>query len=260
MLTSVRVGMRSPLASTAASVVAPLRCALSRISTPRFMRRPCAYSASDFGSSGRMSLWACRRMTRISPPLMFRKARAADRTKSFSSATASTPENPPPATTKVSSPRRAAGSGSMSASSSVWMMRFLSASASPKSLNGSACSASPRWPAKLVTVPSAMMRWSYSRAHMREPKRTRVEVRARAEPPDRRDRVDDADAAGDYLWEHRLEDHVVVAVDEPELDAAASQFTPEELLERQRRVDAAEAAAKDEDSNGPVSHAAPPNS
>ena len=103
VLTSVRVGMRAPPTRRAASAVAPWRRVLSRSSTPRFMRSRCANSASDFGSSGRMSPWAWRRMTRISAGLTFRKAFAADRTKSFSSATASTPENPPPATTNVRS-------------------------------------------------------------------------------------------------------------------------------------------------------------
>src|SRR2546425_3849890 len=44
----------------------------------------------------------------------------------------------------------------------------------------------------------------------------RVEVRARAEAPDRRDRVEDPDTPRDHLRQHRLEDDVIVAADEPE--------------------------------------------
>src|SRR2546422_2795553 len=86
----------------------------------------------------------------------------------------------------------------------------------------------------------------------------RIEVRARAEAPDRRDRVEDSDTAGDHLGEHRLKDDVVVAADEPELDAAVPDLALQELLEGQRRVDAAEATAEDEDAGGPISHACPP--
>src|SRR2546430_8312726 len=86
----------------------------------------------------------------------------------------------------------------------------------------------------------------------------RVEVRARAEAPDRRDRVEDSDTAGDHLGEHRLKDDVVVAADEPELDAAVPDLALQELLEGQRRVDAAEATAEDEDADGSISHACPP--
>ena len=50
-----------------------------------------------------------------------RRVATPARTRSFSSATASTPENPPPATTNVSRLRRISGSGSMSTSSSTWM-------------------------------------------------------------------------------------------------------------------------------------------
>src|SRR5437660_327940 len=87
---------------------------------------------------------------------------------------------------------------------------------------------------------------------------TRVEVRARAQAPDRRDRVEDPDTAGDHLGEHRLEDDVVVAADEPELDAAVPDLALQDLLEGQRRVDAAEATAEDEDADGSVSHVGPP--
>src|SRR2546430_8274675 len=86
----------------------------------------------------------------------------------------------------------------------------------------------------------------------------RIEVRARAEAPDRRDRVEDSDTAGDHLGEHRLKDDVVVAADEPELDAVVPDLALQELLEGQRRVDAAEATAEDEDAGGPISHACPP--
>src|SRR3989441_10788173 len=49
------------------------------------------------------------------------------------------------------------------------------------------------------------------------------------------------------LRQHRLEDDVIVAADEPELDAAVPELALEKLLEGQRRIDAAEAAAEDED-------------
>src|SRR2546430_17051190 len=86
----------------------------------------------------------------------------------------------------------------------------------------------------------------------------RIEVRARAEAPDRRDRVEDSDTAGDHLGEHRLEDDVVVAADEPELDAAVPDLALQDLLEGQRRVDPPEATPEGEDADGPAGHARPP--
>ena len=87
----------------------------------------------------------------------------------------------------------------------------------------------------------------------------RVEVGPGAEPADRGDRVHDPDAARDHLGEHRLEDDVVVPADEPELHFAAVELTPEQLLERQRGVDAAEAATEDDDARGSCAcHRLPP--
>src|SRR5262249_27616406 len=75
----------------------------------------------------------------------------------------------------------------------------------------------------------------------------------------RRDRVDDADAARNHLGQHRLEDDVVVPADEPELDLAAVELGSEKPLQRQRRVDAAEASAKHEDAHRARGcHACPP--
>src|SRR6266481_6374790 len=78
----------------------------------------------------------------------------------------------------------------------------------------------------------------------------RVEVRPRAEPPDRRDGVDDPDAPGDDLGQHRLEDQVVVATHEPDLHLAALDLAGELLLQRHSRVDPPEPAAEDQDSRG----------
>src|SRR5688500_10796160 len=84
--------------------------------------------------------------------------------------------------------------------------------------------------------------------------RPRVEVGVRAEPADRGDRVEGANAAGDHLREHRLEHHVVLASDQPQLHLAAPDLLPEELLERERGVDAPEAAAEDQDARGTLAH------
>ena len=81
--------------------------------------------------------------------------------------------------------------------------------------------------------------------------RPRVEVRARAQPPDRRDGVQDPDAPRDHLRQHRLEHDVVVAAHQPQLDLAARELGLEELLEGQGRVDTAEAAAQDQDPGRP---------
>src|SRR6266508_4579391 len=92
VLTRVRVAMRAPPSRSAASPVAPYRRVLRRISTPRFIKRRCAKPARLSGSSGRMSGPAWSRMTLISSRMTFRKLFAAARTKSLSSATASTPD------------------------------------------------------------------------------------------------------------------------------------------------------------------------
>jgi hypothetical protein len=96
--TIVRVGMRSPVLSSAAEPVAPSSITLNLISTPRFARIFCAKSARLGDISGRMRSPACSRITLISAGSIDRNERASPRTKSFSSAIASTPENPPPAT------------------------------------------------------------------------------------------------------------------------------------------------------------------
>jgi len=90
--------------------------------------------------------------------------------------------------------------------------------------------------------------------------RAGVEVRARAQPPDRRDGVQEADAPRDHLGQHGLEDHVVVAVHERELDGPAPQLGRQPLLEGQGRVDPAEAAAEDQDPCGCSAHDPPQRS
>src|SRR2546425_7459525 len=61
----------------------------------------------------------------------------------------------------------------------------------------------------------------------------------------------------DHLRQHRLEDDVIVAADEPELDAAFAELALEKLLEGQRRIDAAETAAEDEDPHAHTSKTRP---
>ena len=71
-----------------------------------------------------------------------------------------------------------------------------------------------------------------------------VHVRSRQEMRERAHHVGEPDAAGHDLGEHRLEDEVVLAIDERDLDVLV---LAEQLLERLRGVDAAEAAAEDDD-------------
>src|SRR5262249_40084536 len=73
--------------------------------------------------------------------------------------------------------------------------------------------------------------------------------RGRAEPADRRDRVEEADAPRDDFRQHGLEDHVVLAADQPQLHHALAQLARQELLEGERGVHAAEAAAQDQDAS-----------
>src|SRR5262245_39113255 len=80
----------------------------------------------------------------------------------------------------------------------------------------------------------------------------RIEIGVRTEPANRCDRVEQADRAGDDLGQHRLEHEVVLAADQPELDVATSNVGLQKLLERQRCVDAAEAAAENEDPRWPA--------
>ena len=77
--------------------------------------------------------------------------------------------------------------------------------------------------------------------------RARVEVRGRAEPADRGDRVEEADAPRDHFRQHGLEDHVVLAADQPQLHRPLAQLAREALLEGERGVHAAEAAPQDQD-------------
>jgi hypothetical protein len=77
-----------------------------------------------------------------------------------------------------------------------------------------------------------------------------VEIRPRAQTTDGRDGVEDTDAPRHHLGQHGLEGQVVVPAHEGDLDLAALELALEELLERERRVHAAEAAAQDEDACG----------
>ena len=74
--------------------------------------------------------------------------------------------------------------------------------------------------------------------------RPRVEVRAGAQAPDRRDRIQKTDAAGDHLREHRLERQIVLLADQRDLGLSP---VPQKLLERDGGVDPAKAAADDHD-------------
>ena len=76
----------------------------------------------------------------------------------------STPANPPPATTKVSSGSRSARAHSVSASSRWEMSRLRSSIASRSVFMQIARSARPGSPKKLVTEPRPRTRWSYSSA------------------------------------------------------------------------------------------------
>src|SRR5207247_4816075 len=69
-----------------------------------------------------------------------------------------------------------------------------------------------------------------------------VEMRLGAEPPNRGDRVEQADASRDHLRQHRLEGEVVLPAHERDLDVV---LAPEQLLERRGRVDPPEAPADD---------------
>jgi hypothetical protein len=79
----------------------------------------------------------------------------------------------------------------------------------------------------------------------------RVEVRVPAEATNGRDRIRDTDGSRDDLGQHRLEDNVVLAAHEPQFDVAAGDLFREQLLERQRRIHTAEAAAEDENARRP---------
>ena len=77
--------------------------------------------------------------------------------------------------------------------------------------------------------------------------RAGVEIRVWTQTSNRGDRVHEANAARNHFREHRLEDHVVLSIDQRELDGPTSEVTPEELFQGQCRIDPAEAAAQDED-------------
>src|SRR4029077_7938691 len=116
----------------------------------------------------------------------------------------------------------------MAASSRVWMTRFRKVSASPKYLNGSACSARPGRSAKFVTLPRAITRWSYSSSQGRVPRPAAVRMRLR--------------------WMSIFSiGRVVLSVHQRDLDRRTSKVTPENPLHGQRRVDSTEAAPQDED-------------
>jgi hypothetical protein len=73
------------------------------------------------------------------------------------------------------------------------------------------------------------------------------QLRAREQLAQRADRVEDADVAGDHLREHRLEDEVVLAIDQRHRHRRALRRV---ALQRQRRVHAAEAAAQHDHARG----------
>ncbi len=70
-----------------------------------------------------------------------------------------------------------------------------------------------------------------------------VQVRARQQPADGADHVRDADRAGDHFGQHRLEDEVVLLIDQHDLEIVAP---PERLLKLLRRVDPGEPAAEND--------------
>src|SRR5438876_278367 len=76
-----------------------------------------------------------------------------------------------------------------------------------------------------------------------------VEVGVRTEPANRGNGIQDSDAPRDDLREHGLKHQIVLLADQPDFDAG---IVLEKLFQRHRRVDAAEAASKDEHSRTPV--------
>ena len=81
-----------------------------------------------------------------------------------------------------------------------------------------------------------------------------VDPRRGEQPAKWSDGVDDAHAPGHDLSEHRLEDEVVLTVDDADLDGRTPSAQP---LKLQRSVDAAEAAAEDHDPVRRCAHTVP---
>ena len=82
--------------------MAPTRRVFKRISTPRFIRMLLGEAGQALGQLGQDEVAGVQEDDLdLVRDRCCRKLRATARTKSFSSATASTPEKPPPATTKV---------------------------------------------------------------------------------------------------------------------------------------------------------------
>ena len=77
--------------------------------------------------------------------------------------------------------------------------------------------------------------------------RAGVKIRVWAQTSNWDDRVHEADAARNHFREHRLKDHVVLSVDQRELDGPTSEVIPEEPFQGQCRVHPTEAAAQNED-------------
>src|SRR5438445_6108300 len=65
-----------------------------------------------------------------------------------------------------------------------------------------------------------------------------VKIRVWAQTSNRGDGVHEADAARNYFREHRLKDHVVLSVDQRELDGPTSDVMPEKLFQAQCRIHA----------------------
>jgi hypothetical protein len=77
--------------------------------------------------------------------------------------------------------------------------------------------------------------------------RAGVEIRVWTQTSNWGDRVHEANAARNHFREHRLKDHVVLSVNQRELDGPTSQVMPEELFQGECGVDPTEAAPQDED-------------
>src|SRR4030095_13244992 len=78
-----------------------------------------------------------------------------------------------------------------------------------------------------------------------------VDACSREQTSNRTDSIGDADAAGDDLREHWLEDKIILSVDEQDFKIVAG---PERLLEILRGIHAAESATKDNHSFASFRH------
>src|SRR6476661_3403933 len=77
--------------------------------------------------------------------------------------------------------------------------------------------------------------------------RAGVEIRVWTQTSNWGDRVHEANAARNHFGEHWLKDHVVLSVNQRELDGPTSEVMAEELFQGQCRVHPTEAAAQNED-------------